>query len=81
MLAGEVVFWAGERRVVGATGTFLHVPRGVPHHFKNESNREARLLIWISPAGIEAMMERMADSPDDYVEIGKLYGVEFVDAP
>ena len=81
VLAGEVVFWAGERRVVGATGTFLHVPRGVPHHFKNESNREARLLIWFSPAGIEAMMERMADSPDDYVEIGKQYGVEFVVAP
>ena len=81
VLSGELVFRAGDKRVVGARGTFLHVPRGVPHHFKNESDREARLLIWFSPAGIEAMMERMAEDPDNYVEIGKEYGVEFVETP
>ena len=79
VLAGEVVFRAGGQRQVGRPGTFLHVPRGVPHHFKNESSDPARLLIWFSPAGIETMMERMAADPDNYVAIGKEYGVEFVE--
>ena len=79
VLAGELVFRAGGQRVVGGPGTFLHVPRGVPHHFKNESSEPARVLIWFSPAGIEAMMEKMAADPDNYVAIGKEYGVEFVE--
>ena len=76
---GELVFRAGGKRVVGKRGTFVHVPRGVPHHFKNESDADARVLIWFGPAGIEAMMERMAESPDDYKAIGEEYGVTFVD--
>jgi quercetin dioxygenase-like cupin family protein len=73
-----LVFRAGGKKVVGKTGTFLHVPRGVPHHFRNESDADATLLIWFGPAGIESMMERMAADPDHYEAIGKEYGVEFV---
>ncbi len=78
VLAGEVVFRAGGRRVVGRAGTFLHVPRGAPHHFRNESDADAKLLIWFGPAGIEHMMERMAEMPDEHERIGREYGVEFV---
>ncbi len=80
VLEGEVVFWADGERVVGNRGTFLHVPRGVPHNFLNESEAPARLLIWFGPAGIETMMEKMAADPDNYVTIGQAYGVEFVDS-
>ncbi len=79
VLEGEVVFRAGGQRLVGTTGTFLHVPRGVAHYFKNESDRTARMLVFFAPAGIEVMMEKMAADPDHYIEIGKEYGVEFID--
>ncbi len=79
VLSGEVVFYAEGKRISGKAGTFLHVGRGVPHRFKNESTAEARLLIWFGPAGIEKMMERMAADPDNYVTIGAEHGVEFVD--
>ncbi len=79
VLSGELVFRAGGKRVVGRTGTFLHVPRGVPHHFRNESEAEARVLIWFGPACIEHMMERMADDPDNYEAIGREFGVDFVE--
>ncbi|MCZ6873452.1 MAG: cupin domain-containing protein [bacterium] len=79
VLDGELVFRADGQRIVGRQGTFVHVPRGVAHHFKNESDKDARVLIWFGPAGIETMMERMAASPDDYEAIGKEYGVTFVD--
>jgi len=79
VLEGEVVFYADGQRTPGKAGTFLHVPRGVAHRFKNESSAEARLLIWFGPAGIEKMMERMAADPENYVAIGAEHGVEFVD--
>lgn len=78
VLSGEVVFYADGQRITGSAGTFLHVPRGVAHRFKNESTAEARLLIWFGPAGIENMIERMAADPDNYVAIGAEHGVEFV---
>ncbi len=70
VLSGEVVFYADGQRIAGKAGTFLHVPRGAVHRFKNESTADARLLIWFGPAGIEKMMERMAADPDNYVAIG-----------
>ena len=79
ILQGELVFRAGGQLVIATPRTFLHVPRGIAHHFKNESSEPARLLIWFTPAGIEAMMEKMATDPDNYVAIGKQYGVEFVE--
>ncbi len=79
VLEGEIVFRAAGERIVGIQGTYLNIPRGVPHHFKNESDTAARLLIFFAPAGIEHMMERMAAAPEDYVSIGAEYGVEFVD--
>ena len=79
VLSGEVVFYVDGQRVSGKPGTFLHVPRGVPHRFKNESATEVKLLIWFGPAGIEKMMDRMAAAPDNYVAIGAEHGVEFVD--
>ena len=79
VLEGELTFRAGGKKVVGGPGTFLNIPRDVPHHFKNESDTTARVLIVFAPAGIEAMMEKMAADPTHYVNIGKEYGVEFVE--
>ena len=76
---GELIFRAAGKRVVAGPGTFIHVPRGVPHGFKNESDQTARMVFFFVPAGIEAMFEKMAADPDHYVSIGAEYGVEFVD--
>ncbi len=80
VLEGRVTFWIeGERKETEA-GAFVHVPRGVAHNFRNESDQNARMLIWFTPAGIEEMFTRMAADPDRYAEIAKEYGVEFVGA-
>ena len=79
ILEGTLVFHAGGRRTEAGPGTFLNVPAGVAHHFKNESSETARLLFWFTPSGLEEMLERMAADPEDYEAIGKEYGVEFVD--
>ena len=76
---GELVFRAAGKRVVAGPGSFIHVPRGVPHQFTNESDQTARMVFFFVPAGIEGMFEKMAADPEHFVAIGKEYGVEFVD--
>ena len=80
LLEGEVVFYADGQRIEGGRGTFVHIPRGVVHRFHNESQAEARMLIWFGPSGIETMMDRMAADPDNYIAIGAEHGVVFVDS-
>ncbi len=31
------------------------MPVGIPHSFKNESNQLRKMLIWVTPAGLEEM--------------------------
>ena len=77
VLEGEMVFRADGERIVAETGAYLNVPRDVPHHFKNESDTTARMLIFFAPAGIEGMFEKMSADPDNYPVIANEYGVEF----
>ncbi len=43
--------------MIARTGSFLNVPRGVLHTFKNETQADARMLILVAPAGMEKMFE------------------------
>lgn len=53
VLEGQMTFQLGEERFVASEGTFLNMPIGSLHCFKNESDKTARLLITIAPAGLE----------------------------
>ena len=86
-----MTFQLGEERIVAGEGTFLNMPVGSLHCFKNESDQTARLLISVAPAGLEKMFfevgQPLADDvetapPPSLVDIEKLleaaprYGVE-----
>ncbi|MEM7414619.1 MAG: cupin domain-containing protein [Gemmatimonadota bacterium] len=77
VIEGTVTFWPDGEEIVAGPGTFLHVPRGVVHHFRNDGDVPARMLIWFAPAGIEEMFSAMAANPERYLEIGAEYGVSF----
>jgi glyoxylate utilization-related uncharacterized protein len=55
VLEGEITFMVNGERVVATAGTFANMPVGTPHAFKNESDRPARMLISVAPAGLEQM--------------------------
>jgi quercetin dioxygenase-like cupin family protein len=55
VLDGEITFTVGRERIVATAGTFANMPAGVPHSFRNESDRTARMLISVVPAGLEGM--------------------------
>lgn len=93
VLEGEITFTVGDRRVVATAGTFANMPVGTPHSFRNESNRPARMLISVAPAGLEQMffefgvpVEQGATTapPPTKAEVEKLlevaprYGIEVI---
>lgn len=53
VMDGELEFTVagGVRRL--RSGEHLHAPRGIPHSFRNVSSTPTRLLITVSPAGLE----------------------------
>src|SRR5205814_7561313 len=55
ILEGEITLHIGEKRIVATAGMFANMPVGTPHSFKNESNRPAKMLISVAPAGLEKM--------------------------
>jgi quercetin dioxygenase-like cupin family protein len=55
VLEGEITFTINGERIVATAGTFANMPVGTPHSFKNESNKPARMLISVAPAGLERM--------------------------
>ncbi|HVK08435.1 MAG TPA: cupin domain-containing protein [Gemmataceae bacterium] len=55
VLEGEITFTVNGERVVAGPGTFANMPVGSLHSFKNESDRTARMLISVAPAGLEEM--------------------------
>ncbi|MFO0914779.1 MAG: cupin domain-containing protein [Pirellulales bacterium] len=91
VVEGEMTFQLGEDRIVASAGTFLNMPVGSLHCFKNESSKVARMLISVAPAGLEKMFfevgQPLADDqemapPPSPADIEKLlaaaprYGVE-----
>ena len=55
ILEGEITFTVNGERVLAKTGTFANMPVGTPHSFKNESDRPAKMLLSVAPAGLEQM--------------------------
>ena len=91
VLEGEMTFQFGDERIVAGEGTFLNMPVGSLHCFKNDSDKTARLLISLAPAGLEEMFFEVGTPlagdaetapPPSEAEIKKLlevaprYGVE-----
>jgi quercetin dioxygenase-like cupin family protein len=57
VLEGEVTFYVdGQVRTVG-TGGAVYGPRGVPHTFKNCSDRPVRMLVLLTPGKIESFFD------------------------
>jgi len=90
ILEGEITFTVDGERIVATAGTFANMPVGSLHSFKNATDKTARMIISVAPAGLEKMFFevgvplKLGDTPPppSKVEIEKLlavapnYGVE-----
>lgn len=90
VLEGEITFLVGEEQVVATAGTFANMPVGSLHSFKNNTDKVARMIISVAPAGLEQMFFEVGQpvergtqvAPPSLEEIEKLlriapnYGVQ-----
>ena len=53
IIEGQIIFKVDGHRIEAEHGTFVNVPRNVLHSFKNETNENAKMIIVLSPAGLE----------------------------
>lgn len=94
ILEGEITIQIGEERIVATAGTFANLPVGSLHSFKNATDKTARMIITVAPAGLEKMFFEVGQPvklgetplPPSKAEIEKLlavapsYGVEIKSA-
>jgi len=94
VLAGEITFDCADRQepLRLGPGSFFFGPRGTQHSFRNETSRDARLLVFCLPgAGTEAMFTEMdalaargkdrAPAVEEIVAIAARYGVAIAAPP
>jgi mannose-6-phosphate isomerase-like protein (cupin superfamily) len=53
IVEGEMTFTFGDRRVTATPGTFVLVPPGVEHGFRNDGEQTVRMLNIHAPAGFD----------------------------
>jgi quercetin dioxygenase-like cupin family protein len=59
VLEGELEFISGERRLVGGPGSYVFLPRDIPHGFRVVGTSPARFLILVTPGGFEGFVMDM----------------------
>ena len=63
VLEGRLHVRAGEHDLDAPAGSFVFVPRGTPHAFRNPDEVPARILVMFTPAGMERFFEGQAALP------------------
>jgi quercetin dioxygenase-like cupin family protein len=94
VIEGELEATLGGDTHTVSAGTFIHMPKGVAHSFKNRTDKPVRMLLTYTPAGFEkwffdigtpttaeAKDTPVKPTPEDLqraVAAAKTYGVTFV---
>lgn len=87
VLDGTLRFKLGDRVEEAPAGTFVFVPRTVPHAFQNIGDGPARIVVTFTPAGMEPFFDAFAQlGPGDDVqtafrELGAGCGMTVVGPP
>jgi mannose-6-phosphate isomerase-like protein (cupin superfamily) len=84
VIEGTLRFRLGEERSEAPAGTFVFVPRTVPHAFRNVGTTPARILVLFTPAGMERFFDAFAAmpaGPDAFAEAGRGAGMDVVGPP
>ena len=88
VLEGELSFYGDDGEIVAGPGTYLNIPKGAKHRFRNNGQETARKLFFFTPAGIEGLFDELAKMQvpaGDFSSVikalnglGEGYGVEYL---
>ena len=59
VLEGELELLAGERAVKAGPGSFVTIPRGTIHTYRNNTGETAKFLAWGYPSGVEGFFAEL----------------------
>jgi quercetin dioxygenase-like cupin family protein len=59
VLEGQLEFISGERRFTGGPGSYVFLPRDIPHGFRIVGTSLARFLVLTTPGGFEGFVMEM----------------------
>ena len=67
VLEGEVTYFVGGQTLHAPAGSYIYLPRDIPHSFRVEGTAAARLLQWTFPAGVERFFVELGVPTQDLV--------------
>ena len=53
LIEGELEVLDRDRTFTARAGSFVYIPEGAVHAFRNRGDRPARMLLWMTPGGFE----------------------------
>jgi quercetin dioxygenase-like cupin family protein len=88
VLEGQLSFYGVDGETVAGPGTYLNIPKGAKHRFRNNGSTTARMLFFFTPAGIEGLFDKFSEMEEPaggmaaIIEslnvLGEKYGVEYL---
>ena len=61
VLEGQLSCYGDAGEIVAGPGTYLNIPKGAKHRFRNNSDVTAKILLFFTPAGIEGLFEEFGN--------------------
>jgi quercetin dioxygenase-like cupin family protein len=88
ILEGELTFYGEDGEIEAGPGTYLNIPKGAKHRFRNNGEQTAKMLFFFVPSGIEALFDALAEMDEPQGDfsavinalnkLGKASGVEYL---
>ena len=61
LLEGALTVQVGDQTRQASPGDFVYLPRGIAHSFRNAGKENVRMLVTVTPAGLEKYFEEIFD--------------------
>ena len=69
IIEGQIVFNVNGKRIEANPGTFVNVPPGILHSFKNEQDKVAKIIVVLSPPELKQLfVEAEIEISDNHVK-------------
>jgi quercetin dioxygenase-like cupin family protein len=86
VVKGTLRFFSGDDSWVAGEGSYVFMPRGIPHGFQVEGDEPARILLFVTPAGFEHFVADISEpappaGPPDIahvVQVAAGYNIEIL---
>ena len=78
VIEGKIVVWCGEQEFHAGPGSFVFLPRGIPHAWDVESEIKARILMMTVPGMLEEFLREFhAATGPERDAVAARYGLTF----